>query len=98
MVLHEIEQRLVEGAALGGQGAQRGQFLGCGRAAGAELRELRRVRGVRRGSGSVRAGPPMYELLHDALAEFLGGVGVALSVFAVTWVYRRVKAPRRPSR
>ncbi|MFE3126314.1 hypothetical protein ACFXHD_23160 [Streptomyces hydrogenans] len=46
----------------------------------------------------MRAGPFMHELLYDALAEFLGGVGVALSVFAVTWAYRRVKAVTRAPR
>ncbi|MEU8883842.1 hypothetical protein [Streptomyces hydrogenans] len=40
----------------------------------------------------------MHELLHDALAEFLGGIGVALTAFAVTWAYRRVKAATRAPR
>ncbi|MFB7280295.1 hypothetical protein ACFCZV_24620 [Streptomyces hydrogenans] len=34
----------------------------------------------------------MYELLHDALAEFLGGIGVALTALATIWAYRKVKA------
>ncbi|MGW3377425.1 hypothetical protein [Streptomyces hydrogenans] len=40
----------------------------------------------------------MYELLHDALAEFLGGIGVALTALATTWTYRRVKAATRAPR
>ncbi|MFJ8133261.1 hypothetical protein [Streptomyces hydrogenans] len=36
--------------------------------------------------------------MHDALAEFLGGIGVALPALAVTWVYRQVKAATRDPR
>ncbi|WP_438319405.1 hypothetical protein ACSHWO_35235 (plasmid) [Streptomyces sp. HUAS TT3] len=59
---------------------------------------MTRVRGVRRGSGSVRAGLPMYDelatLLRATLPEFLGGLGAALAVTVAKNLDRHWRARR----
>ncbi|MFB6842662.1 hypothetical protein [Streptomyces sp. NPDC056361] len=40
----------------------------------------------------------MYNFLHDALANFLGGITAAACAATATWAYHRVKAARRMTR